>query len=92
MRKARRRARSPGRTSPASDQLRVSRRRSALGLPEVAALAAALAAPATAVLCYLFLLVPQRMRASDAGDRPRRPRKTPREHEPEHRHEQEHAG
>jgi hypothetical protein len=44
-------------------QLRGSRRRSALGLPEVAALAAAALLLLTAVLSYLFLLVPQRMRA-----------------------------
>lgn len=45
------------------ERLRGSRRRSALGLPEVAVLAAAALLLLTAVLSYLFLLVPQRMRA-----------------------------
>jgi hypothetical protein len=45
------------------ERLRGARRRSALGLPEVAALAAAALLLLTAVLSYLFLLVPQRMRA-----------------------------
>ncbi len=45
------------------EHLRGSRRRRALGLPEVAALAAAALLLLTAILSYLFLLVPQRMRA-----------------------------
>jgi hypothetical protein len=45
------------------ERLRGSRRRSALGLPEVAALAAAALLMLAAVLSYLSLLVPQRMRA-----------------------------
>ncbi|HEU4594766.1 MAG TPA: hypothetical protein VFS10_06325 [Pyrinomonadaceae bacterium] len=45
------------------ERLRGSRRCSALGLPEVAALAAAALLLLTAILSYLFLLVPQRMRA-----------------------------
>ncbi len=45
------------------ERLRGSRRRSALGLPEVGALAAAALLLLAAVLSYLFLLVPQRMRA-----------------------------
>lgn len=45
------------------EHLRGSRRRSALGLPEAAALGAAALLLLTAVLSYLFLLVPQRLRA-----------------------------
>ena len=47
------------------ERLRGSRRRSALGLPEVAVLAAAALLRLAAVLSYLFLLVPQRMRAQN---------------------------
>jgi hypothetical protein len=45
------------------ERLRGARRRSALGLPEVGALAAAALLLLAAVLSYLSLLVPQRMRA-----------------------------
>ncbi|MCA1634970.1 MAG: hypothetical protein LC802_15095 [Acidobacteria bacterium] len=45
------------------EHLRSSRRRSALGLPEAVALAAAALLLVAAVFSYLFLLVPQRLRA-----------------------------
>lgn len=45
------------------EHLRGSRRRSALGLPEAVALAAAALLLVAAVFSYLFLLVPQRLRA-----------------------------
>ena len=52
------------------EHLRGSRRRSALGLPEAAALAAAALLLVAAVFSYLFLLVPQRLRAQSlATDR-----------------------
>ncbi len=47
-------------------RLRTASRRSALGLPEIAALAAAALLLLTAVCSYLFLLRPQRTRLADA--------------------------
>jgi Tfp pilus assembly protein PilO len=44
------------------ERLRVTRRRSALGLPEIAALAVAALVLLAAILSYLFLLAPQRSR------------------------------
>jgi hypothetical protein len=46
------------------DSFRATRRRGALGLPEFAALAAAVLLLLTAVLAYLFLLVPARSRTA----------------------------